>query len=271
MPDPEGSFICFFDEKFPQAINILVGGFLIPKARLFELDSAIVDVKRSVGLDETDPIKWYMGHPNCSESLRKMGPERVPELKRKMFEIVCNLPIKILMSFLWIGNPSNQVEAWKWAFNNILQRLSIILDRKRRELERLSNYPFMDVVFDNLPNRGKLKQYFDVYRDAYINGFQLPRGPLPPFREFKACPCLVTASCLHSLALQLTDFLVGATGDFFSWCYRRRNEQSVRDHFCSIYPAFHKSGDNKVLGYGLIVKSTAKGFVRTRLQELDLI
>jgi hypothetical protein len=91
MPELEGSFLCFFDEKYPQNINIVIGGFLIPKLKLFELDSAIINAKRSVHLDETDPIKWNMDDPNCSESLRKIGVGNVPELKSRMFEIVNNL------------------------------------------------------------------------------------------------------------------------------------------------------------------------------------
>jgi hypothetical protein len=273
MPEPRGSFICFFDEKYLRNISIIMGGFLLSKAKLFELDHAIARAKNSLGLDETDPIKWNMDDSNCLDSLRKMGGrERIPDLRRRLLAIAHTLPIRLLMSFLWIGDDSNQVAAWKWAFDNILQRLCIILDRKSHELQHLNNYPFMDVVFDNIPGRNKVKPYFDVYRDAYVKGYQgLPRGTLYPLRTYKACPCLVTSSCLHSLALQLADFLVGATGDFFEWCYYRKREQSVRDYFCNFYSAFHRGENNAVLGCGLIVKRPSQPFIRSKLRGLGLL
>jgi len=272
LSDLEGSFIGFFDEKYIRNIGTLVGGFLLSKSRLFEFDKAIVDEKKSMGLEETDPIKWKMDDPKCSLSLTKIGAENVPLLKKRIIFVANKVPIKVLMSFVWMGSTDNTIQSWKWSFDNILQRLSIILKNKRSELAALANYPFMDVVFDMIPGRGPSTFYFDVYRDAYVCGYpNLPKNPLPPLRRFKACPCLVTASCLHSLALQLTDFLVGATGEFIEYCHGRRNAQDVGDHFCSFFPHLHKNEKDEVIGCGLIVKKGYQPVIRAKLKDLGLI
>jgi len=230
---------------------MVVGGFLIPKAELPVLDDAVIRVKESLGLKETDPIKWNMYHRKCSSSLRKLGRLRIPDLRERMVSLADELSIQIIMSHVWMGTPAKAVSAWKWSFENILQRLCIILDRKREELNNLENYPFMDVIFDWLPGRGPLKYYFDVYRDAYVYGFRFQKNVLPPLRNFKVCPCLVASSSLHSLALQLTDFFIGATGDFFLWCYKGKEEQNVRDYFCRFFHSFRRDEHGNVVGPGI--------------------
>lgn len=272
MPEISGSFICFFDEKFIKEKSIVVGGFLISKNDLQELDRLVINIKESMSLEETDPVKWNMS--KCPISLRKIGNDRVLELRRKMISLANQLPIKIIMSHVWMGSSTNKTRAWKWAFDNILQRLSIILDQKRNEINNLDHYPFMDVVFDWFPGRAKLNNFFDVYQNAYINGFSnLPRNqrPLPPFRDFKACPCLVASSSYYSLALQFVDFLIGITDDFFVWCYLDRKEQSVKDYFPNCFDAFRKSQGGNPIGYGLIVKDQSKAKIRGKLRELDLL
>lgn len=271
MPELIGSLSCFFDEKTPLRESMIVGGFLIPKIALLALDHSVIQVKNSLGLEETDPIKWNMHHSKCSQSLRKLSREQIPVLRERMVSLASNLPIQIIMSHVWMGTLGNQMDAWKWSFDNILQRLSIILDRKREELEDLQNYPFLDVVFDWLPGRGHLKFYFDVYRDAYVHGFRFQKNFLPPLRDFKACPCLVASSCLHSLALQLTDFFIGATGDFFTWCYKGSEEHSVRNYFCNFFHAFRRDDQGNVIGPGMIVKGQSKAKIRIKLHELNLI
>lgn len=271
MPDLEGSFIGFFDEKYIQDTGTLVGGFLLSKSRLFDFDKAMVDAKNSLGLDETDPIKWNMYDKDCRPTLKKIGREKIPSLQKQVFSVATKIPMRIMMSFVWIGSPDYTRESWKWSFDNILQRLSIILKNKRSELASLRNYPFMDVVFDMIPGRGPQAFYFDVYRDAYVRGYPDLPHPVLPLRQYKACPCLVTASCTHSLALQLTDFLVGATGKFFEYCQGRGDVQTVKDHFCSFFPHFHRNEKDEVIGCGLVVKKEYQPRIRARLKELGLL
>ncbi len=248
---------------------MIVGGFLVAKSDLSLLDDAVVRVKSSFGLDETDPIKWDMS--KCPESQRKLGPGRTPQLRHAMAAIPNAVPIEIIMSHVWMGAPSNKVSAWKWSFENILQRLCIILDRKVAELEHLSNYPFMDIVFDWLPARGPLKGYFDVYRDAYVRGFRFARNSLPALRQFKVCPCLLATSSCHSLALQLTDFLLGATGEFFSWVYEEGEESNVRAYFSPFFSTFHRDETGEMVGPGLVVKAPSREKVRSKLRQLQLL
>jgi len=248
---------------------MIVGGFLIRKDELPNLDKSVIQVKESLGLKETDPVKWDMGR--CHKTLEKLGESKIPDLRKRMISLADELTIQIIMSHVWMGDPRNKLSAWRWSFENILQRICIILDRKREELENLKNYPFMDIVFDWLPARGPLRHYFDAYRDAYISGFKFQKNVLPPLREFKVCPCLLATSSFHSLALQLTDFFIGATGDFFIWSYKGKKKQSVRDYFCKFFHKFRRDENGNVVGSGLIVKSQSKKKVISKLQELELI
>jgi len=271
MPEIAGSFICFFDEKKVTEEGLVVGGLLISKNDLPELDSGIISVKQSMGLEETDPIKWNMSH--CQASQRKIGIDRVPELKTRMVSLATQLPIQVMMSHVWMGSASNLTRGWNWAFKDILQRLSIILDRKRDEINNLDHYPFMDVVFDWFP-QGSLSTFFSVYQNAYVNGFpNMPRNqrPLPPLRDFKVCPCLVASSSYYSLALQFVDFLIGATGDFLTWCFTNNEDQSAIENFSYVYGSLRKSNSGDPIGYGLIVRSKDKSKIRSRLREIGLL
>jgi hypothetical protein len=270
MQDLEGSFVGFFDEKYIRNVGTLVGGFLLSKSKLFDFDKAMVDAKDSMGLEETDPMKWNMYDKDCRHTIKKIGREKIPTLKKQVLSVTTKIPMRIMMSFVWMGSTDYTRESWKWSFDNILQRLSIILKNKRKELASLTNYPFMDIVFDMIPGRGPSTYYFDVYRDAYVRGYPDLPHPVLPLRHYKACPCLVTASCPHSLALQLTDFLVGATGEFFEYCQDRGEVLNVKEHFGSFFPRFHRNEKDEIIGCGLIVKKGYQPTIRSKLGELGL-
>lgn len=93
---------------------MVVSGFLIAKAELPALDNAVIRVKNSLDLGETDPVKWNMR--KCHKSLKKLGKDQIHELRKRMVSLADELPIQILMSLVWMGNPFNKVSAWKWSF-----------------------------------------------------------------------------------------------------------------------------------------------------------
>lgn len=264
------SLVCFLDEHYSEEAT-LIGGYIVSKLELVNLDAEIAKVKSMFGLSEIDPIKWNLLDDKNYRITKGKVCNRVDDLRHEMFKIAKRVPLSIIMSRVWKGDPSYTEESWKWSFANILQRLCITLDQLRKTGD-LNYYPALDVVFDWLPRQKKLDEYFDVYQEAYYQGYEFEKNTLPPLKTFGACPCLLVTRTKYSLALQLTDFFVGATADFFSWCYTGERLQSVKQHFCYLYPAFRTDPqNNKVIGYGLIIKKESPGKIEEKLQEQDLL
>lgn len=128
------------------------------------------------------------------------------------------------------------------------------------------------MVFDWPPRQKKLDEYWDVYQQAYYNGYKFEKNELPPLKNFGACPCLLSTRTKYSPALQLTDLFVGATADFFSWCYEEKHYPSVKQHFSYFYSGFRTDPRNgEVIGYGLIVKKESQRKIKEKLYELGLV
>jgi len=268
MPIPEGSLACFLDERDSEK-SIVVGGFFVSKKHLLELDKYIVSVKKEFDLDEGDAIKWNLKDSHCDKARKLIEQNRVNELRIKMLSITDKIPLRIIMSYIWKGKPENLEDAWKWGFINILQRLSIIMDRKRSKEEGVDLYPALDVVFDWFPGKKKLDFYFGVYHQAFMKGFVFEKNKLPPLREFGACPCLLVSSAKYSQCLQLTDFFVGASADFFTWCFSGERKQSVKLFFSKIFGAFHHDERDGALGRGLIVHKDVRAKIARKLEEME--
>ncbi|MBN2154876.1 MAG: hypothetical protein JW776_02390 [Candidatus Lokiarchaeota archaeon] len=265
----EGSLVCFLDERDFED-SMIVGGYYIQKKNLQKLDNYILEIKQKFNLADSDPIKWNLKDKACINARKLIQANKVDDLRRHVFSIIVKIPLRIIMSHVWKGKPENLEEAWKWAFIDILQRLSIDLERKSKELNSQDFYPFLDVVFDWFPGRGKLEDYFGVYQTAYLNGYKFSENELLPLKRFKACPCLLVTSARYSQALQLTDFFIGVTSDFFKWCYNDIRKQNVDHYFSQMFKAFLKCDDGKVLGCGLITKKDSRCKIRRKLKELKL-
>jgi hypothetical protein len=270
---PQGALACFLDERdFSQIQAMLVGGYYLPKQLLQSLDSGIASIKQEYGLEPGDVVKWNFRDGSCKRARQVIG-DRVDSFRDAVFSLCHDLDIRLLMSMVWKGDASYTPESWQWGFENILQRLCIVVDRKRRrgELAQGGEYPFLDVVFDWLPNQGKVDEYFRVFSGAYHNGYEFLTNKLPALRDCNACPCLLVTSVRHSPALQVADFLVGATGDFLTWAYQDEREQSVKRFFVPIYDLFHRDEKGTVLGKGLVVSKSTKPKLAGKIRELGLV
>jgi hypothetical protein len=265
---PPGSIVSFFDERDDDK-SMLIGGFYVPRNKLADVDRVVGKIKESWGVPQHAPVKWNLKDSGYEEARKAIGDE-TDKFRSQLFAELRKLDIRLLMSFVWKGEKSYNVEAWKWSFENILQRLCIILDRKKAELGDKHDYPFLDVVFDWLPRAKKIDEYFEVYSVAYHKGYQFVRNKLPALRTCKACPCLLVTSTRHSPALQVTDMLLGAVGDFFTWVFKRRREESVKCHFVKLYNLFHCDDDGSVVGKGLIVSKNTQERIKKKLRELEL-
>ena len=268
MTLPSGALVSFSDERDDKE-SMLVGGIYLPRARLMALDEAVSDVKEAYDIPDNVPVKWNLRDPVCARAKQAIG-NRVDEFRKALFKRLRSLDVNLLMSLVWKGDPSYRVESWKWSFENILQRLCIILDRKKSEVKSKHDYPFLDVVFDWLPGSTAIDEYFEVYSQAYHDGYQFIRNKLPALKSSDACPCLLVSSVKYSPALQATDMVLGAVGDFFTWVFKHEREQSVRNHFVSLYDMFHRADAGTVIGMGLVVKKSTRAKVCKALEKLGL-
>ena len=267
--DPKGSLVCFLDER-DSPKSLVVGGFYLSKKHLADLDNYMIAVKEGFKLAPQDTIKWNLQDKACAKASRLIEERKVNDLRKQVFSITDKIPIRVIMALVWKGKPENVEDSWRWGFIDVLQRLSLTLDRKARSSEDFDFYPKLDVVFDWFPGKKRLDFYFDVYQNAFLEGFTFEKNKLPPLKKYDACPCLLVTSSKYSHALQLADFLVGACADFFNWCYTGEREQSVKLFFSSFYNYFRRGDDAKVIGCGLILKKEAQAKVLSRLKELGL-
>lgn len=276
MSIPKGSLNYFCDESDLKRKMMLVGGFFIPKANMIKLDEVIVKVKLDNNLEEIDPIKWSMSEKDYKQSINKINKSGgIEKLKIDMLSIVKVkelLNIRLLMAMCYKGKPTLRDFTWKLAFEWVLQRLSIILDRKKEELKDEPIYPFLDVICDWFPSESKRDEFFRVYQTAYIEGY--PHFRLRALREFKACPCLLFSSSDFSLALQLADFFIGATREFLLGCFGEdpdRYRQGVEKYFPIIFNTFHRDPRKGVIGYGLTAPDrSSRDKINNKLKELNL-
>jgi len=269
MAIPEGPLVCFLDEH-DDAKSMLVGGFFLPRSRLHDLDETVHDLKEKYGVPEGQPVKWNLKDNSCAAAKRAIG-RQVDQFRTDMFQSFQALDLRLLMSHVWKGAPSNRNDAWKWSFTNILQRLCIILDRKRAELSAPHGYPLLDVVFDWPPSNKGIDKYFRVYDRAYREGYTFENNTVPSLHEREACPCLLVSRTRFSLGLQATDMVVGAVGAFFNWVYEEKDKGNVRQHFPALFPLFHREDEGSVMGYGLVVKKNCRAGVESAIRDLGLI
>lgn len=230
----------------------------------------MVSIKHDYGLRDEDTIKWNLKDEDCQNPRIHKLLNHTNEIRTDIFSIIDKVPIRLIMSLAWKGKPKYRENAWKWAFMNIMQRICIILERKKMTEKKNDIYPYLDVVFDLFPGGKPSEFYFEVYQNAYSRGYNFPKNILRPLKNFKACPCLLVTSSRYSQALQLADFFIGATSEFFEWCFTGKREQNVKNFFAKFFSAFHRDDNNKVLGCGLIVNKYTKRKITSKLRSLGL-
>lgn len=271
MSIPSGPLTCFLDETSDGLGRyMLLGGYFLPRTQLKDLDHALFELKNHFGLSPRDPIKWNLedkGYEKAKKAI--VDAKRYDEFRTVFLELVSSLDIRLLMAFDWKSSPSEGPRSWRRAFKWVLQRLAIVLDRKSGELKELDEYPLLDVVCDGFPDsRGSVDTYYNVYAQAFYEGFPLPYD-LSPLIDKGACPCLLVSSCKHSQALQAADMFVGIVGKFFEYALLNKTRYFAQEYFTKVYPSFHSDGDKRVQ-IGLIVPKVSRAIVEEKLIELGL-
>ena len=159
-------------------------------------------------------VKWNLKDQACEEARSIIG-DKNDAFRKAIFKKLSELDVGLIASHVWKGDPSNTGESWKWAFENVLQKLCI--EPNRSSLDEPNQYPMLDVVFDWLPcHRTGIDEYFGVYDSAYYNGYHFAENELPSLESSGSCPCLLVTSCRFSPALQIADMIIGATGELLN-------------------------------------------------------
>jgi len=254
----------FFGDEQDSSRSLLFGGFLIKREKLSTLDDGVVQAKRDAGLDADDPVKWSPPQDPAYEPQRALSPEKRRLLTQRMLALLHPLEAACFFSLVWKYTPQFTTKAYNWAFSHVLQRLALNLDRLSPSQ---LGYPSLDVVVDWFPSPDKCRQYFEVYNDAFYEGYRFRRNRIPPLRHFGATPCLLVTRCQFSRALQLVDYCVGSVGELLRWAYKRH--KSAKDIRELVEPVANHllegPGGKGVIGYGLIPPT--QGLARQKIQE----
>lgn len=267
------SYVYFADEQDSRE-SLLFGGFLVHREQLSLLDEAVARAKTDVGLPPHASIKASPPDTPSYAAQRGLSPERREVLRQAVLAILSRIDALCFFSMVWKYDPTVSPDAYKWAFDNVLQRLVITVQRHTRGLGGVW-YPALDVVVDWFPNPSRCKEYFGKYHKAYHEGYDFSKrggNKLPPLKDLSACPCLLVTSCEFSPALQVADYCVSAMGRLLRWSYKRsENADDIRRRVEPVVARLLRINDN-VLGFGLVLptKGQARDKVRRALVDLRL-
>jgi len=267
------SHVYFADEQDTNE-SLLLGGYFVHREKLSVLDQAVEAVKKKAGLPPEAPVKASPPDKPSFAALRKLPRPQRAELRKGMLGILDMIEAICFFSMVWKYDPDVSPEAYQWAFDNVLQRLTITVERHVKRTGAVW-YPALDVVVDWFPNPGRCKDYFGKYHRAYHEGYSfryLGKNRLPPLKQFRACPCLLVTSCEFSPALQLADYCVSAMGELLRWAYTRRERSTdLRTRVEPVVRHLLRVG-GKTIGFGLVLPTTgqARAKVHSALTDLGL-
>lgn len=176
------NFYCFLDESFDENVFVLGGIFIIDEEGLSSTLSKWQEFKKSIGLRESDPIKWSLGGKGDEKNIkskikRHFSAEKdwLSTFRIKALNIIssCN---PILLASLnedvrvkWYkkilsNNQISPVEFYLWAFKFLLQRIWWLVKDK-------DNVKNVFVIIDKPPEAKKFRGFeiriCESYQDAY--------------------------------------------------------------------------------------------------------
>jgi len=268
------SHVYFADEQ-DTTESLLFGGYFVHREKLAILDQAVEAAKKEVGLPPETAIKASPPNTPSFARLRKLPPAQRTRLREAMLAILDKVEAICFFSMVWKYDRSISPEAYQWAFDNVLQRLAITVERHVGRKRKVC-YPALDVVVDWFPNPDRCKEYFGKYHKAYYEGYDFSRigkRNLLPLKQLHACPCLLVTSCEFSPALQLADYCVSAMGELLRWAYtRKKSPDDIRSRVKPVVKRLLRV-DDKAIGFGLVLptRGQARAKVRAALSDLGLV
>jgi len=270
------------DTEFPATASgnkpdvFVFGGFFLTADRLGDLLIAISERKARHGLAPEDPVKWNLKDARLRRVYRERGKEDLlkrtiqasDRIRADLAQLAQEFDVTVMACALErLYEHVDQRDCYRWAMENFLQRVGLMLEGRSEELAG----PSLVLVVD-WPQRKSDKGLFDIYAAGYHHGKAEDSDQLyfsGPLRDLGTLDCLVFGSTFHSAPLQLADIVVGITRDFLLWCYKGTNEKRVRKFFPFIGNLFHRDGSGRIGGRGLHVSPRPVGFdIDQKIQEI---
>ncbi len=179
------NLFCFFDESYSEKVFYL-GGIIIPGSNLSQISSEISEFKQSLGLLNSDFIKFSLGDSGddkkIKEKIKKAFSEErgwLTTFRNRVLEKIASFDLTIIASIhqdvrrFLLNKTSPPVDFYIMAFKFIIQRIWWIVKDIQDHLNIM-------IVLDNPPGIRKLKGTFtkicEQYKEAYHGGFYLPES-----------------------------------------------------------------------------------------------
>lgn len=274
-------FIGFIDDtelqittKSNQPDIYVFGGFFIDQVRMPELQQRIAAIKAKYGLQPWHPIKWNLKdlkkYYSDAEAIYSRLMEASDTIRKEALGVLAEFEAIVLACGMTrFADTTPNVDCYRWAFENLLQRIGLMANGRRAGKRGKTNI----MVVVDWPQGGIDKSLFDIYAAGYHHGRAVDSGQ--DYFSGQLCSLnfadsLFYSSTVHCGPLQLADITVGCIKDFLSWCYKKQNRDRVRDRVAAFFPlivdSLHRGTDGRVTGCGL--KVTDKVDLDAKIHEL---
>lgn len=257
------NFYAFLDDSFSNEVFCL-GGLLIQESKLENILKEWRNFKKSLGLEELDPIKWSLGdnkeEKNIKDKLKKCfsgDRDWLTKFHCKTLHRISTFDLKLVASLhqdirgykkLFETNKLSPIDFYLWAFRFLLQRIWYqIKDSGHKVI----------VILDKPPQSKKLKgseaKICKCYRDAYEQGFRFDSNQIPPLKNAGFFECPFIAKSDFSSFVQISDFCVGSIRERARDLLKNNQDSHSRFFLNPILALFYGSNEGNIINRGLVV------------------
>jgi len=257
------NFYVFLDESFYGNVFCLAG-ILIEESKLADILSQWREFKRSLDLNELDPIKWSLGdnkeEKNIKNKIRRFllgHRDWLTKFRNSALNKIASFDLKLLASLhqdvRWYKKISSTeklsaVDFYLYAFRFLLQRIWYQIRDKGHEVLVILDKPPESKNF-----KGSEAKICECYRDAYEKGFQFDCNQIAPLKNAGFFECPFIAKSDFSSFVQISDFCVGAIRKRAKDLLSNDLDSPSRTFFKTILRLFYGSDEGNIIGRGLVV------------------
>lgn len=250
----------FVDESFSESVFCLAG-VLVTYEQYEQLLNRIKSVKRKLGLEESDFLKYSLGD---SEEERKIKDKLQKTLRgerdwlttfrSKVLDVASSSELTLIASLhqdvRQVLSRESPVDFYLAAFRFLLQRIYFIVKDGDR-------YHKIFIIVDSPPESKKLKgtekEICKCYAEAFNSGFQFDNRQIHPLKNFGFYESpLFTKTAFNSL-LQIADFCAGTIRQRGIDLLKNKPDAHSKEFFKKLIPKFHRTNERDIVGKGLVV------------------
>lgn len=230
--DTVASYLMHLDESLRG--NLLsVGGFICDYSDLASIEAGWMDMRRGMGLEDTEPLKWNYG--STSTVRRRIEADGWTNIERRaaMIEVIRDVPVTLMADVLYDdrGGRRPALDFYRHALDWLVLRFrNYVTDIRPRPpgphyvvLDKPSPAPAARPGFDD-PQFRWLQQREQIwylhYQNRYWNGFAFAGRSVPPLRTVGFYPSVVVAHAKFNPLLEIADAVAGLALDFVEYNLR---------------------------------------------------